>query len=269
MAVLRRAPDGAVTEVVAAPWSARSGVHEYGGGAWWVREGVLWFTDWATQRLHRVAPGGEPTAAHARTGGATRPPLRRRCREPRRHDAALRPGGAPRRRPRGHQHDRAARRARAEHARGRRGGPGLRVGPAVEPGWDGVLLARVGSPGHAVGRHPPRGRRGWVAHRGGGRRRARVGRSAHVGARRLAVVLRRPHRVLEPVPVDGPAHGIEPMVDLGKDIGFPGWVFGQSLLRVPRRRPVGVQLQRRRARAARRPRARTPVASRPSTCPTR
>ena len=65
MAVLRRAPDGAVTEVVAAPWSARSGVHEYGGGAWWVREGVLWFTDWATQRLHRVAPGGEPDAAHA------------------------------------------------------------------------------------------------------------------------------------------------------------------------------------------------------------
>jgi dipeptidyl aminopeptidase/acylaminoacyl peptidase len=59
-AVLRRRPDGAVDEVLAAPWSARSGVHEYGGGAWWVRDGVLWFVDWATQRLHRVDPGGEP-----------------------------------------------------------------------------------------------------------------------------------------------------------------------------------------------------------------
>jgi dipeptidyl aminopeptidase/acylaminoacyl peptidase len=59
-AVLRRAADGAVTEVLPAPWNARTGVHEYGGGAWWVRDGVLWFADWATQRLHRLAPGGTP-----------------------------------------------------------------------------------------------------------------------------------------------------------------------------------------------------------------
>jgi len=62
IAVLRRAPDGAVTEVVTAPWNARTAVHEYGGGAWWVDGGVLWFTDWATQRLHRVAPGDDPVA---------------------------------------------------------------------------------------------------------------------------------------------------------------------------------------------------------------
>jgi dipeptidyl aminopeptidase/acylaminoacyl peptidase len=35
-------------------------VHEYGGAAWWVCGGVLWFTDWADQRLYRLAPGGEP-----------------------------------------------------------------------------------------------------------------------------------------------------------------------------------------------------------------
>ena len=59
-AVLRRSAAGEVTEVLGAPWNARTAVHEYGGGAWWVRHGVLWFADWATQRLHRVAPGEDP-----------------------------------------------------------------------------------------------------------------------------------------------------------------------------------------------------------------
>jgi dipeptidyl aminopeptidase/acylaminoacyl peptidase len=59
-AVLRRRPDGTVEEVLPAPWNARTAVHEYGGGAWWVRDGVVWFADWTTQRLHRLAPGGEP-----------------------------------------------------------------------------------------------------------------------------------------------------------------------------------------------------------------
>lgn len=61
-AVLRRGTDGTVTEVVTAPSSARTSVHEYGGGAWWVAGGVLWFADWATQRLHRLVPGSEPVA---------------------------------------------------------------------------------------------------------------------------------------------------------------------------------------------------------------
>ncbi len=59
-AVLRRTPDGEVDEVLRGPWNARTAVHEYGGGAWWVADGVLWFADWATQRLHRVEPGSEP-----------------------------------------------------------------------------------------------------------------------------------------------------------------------------------------------------------------
>jgi len=59
-AVLRLGLERARIEVLAAPWNARSGVHEYGGGAWWVRDGVLWFVDWASQRIHRLAPSGEP-----------------------------------------------------------------------------------------------------------------------------------------------------------------------------------------------------------------
>jgi dipeptidyl aminopeptidase/acylaminoacyl peptidase len=50
---------GAPRDALAAPWNARTAVHEYGGGAWWVRDGVLWFADWATQRLHRLGPGDE------------------------------------------------------------------------------------------------------------------------------------------------------------------------------------------------------------------
>ena len=57
-AVLRRRPDGTVEEVLAAPFNARTAVHEYGGGAWWVRGGVLWFADWPTQRLHRLGADG-------------------------------------------------------------------------------------------------------------------------------------------------------------------------------------------------------------------
>jgi dipeptidyl aminopeptidase/acylaminoacyl peptidase len=62
IAVVRRS-GGVVADVLAAPWNARTGVHEYGGGAWWVRDGVLWFSAWGTQRLHRLgADGGEPVA---------------------------------------------------------------------------------------------------------------------------------------------------------------------------------------------------------------
>ncbi|MET0146866.1 MAG: S9 family peptidase [Ilumatobacteraceae bacterium] len=65
--VRRQWADGTVTDVLAAPWNARSAVHEYGGGAWWVSGDVLWFTDWASQRVHRVdtsttTTGTEPVA---------------------------------------------------------------------------------------------------------------------------------------------------------------------------------------------------------------
>ncbi|MFN0028289.1 MAG: S9 family peptidase [Acidimicrobiales bacterium] len=47
-----------------APWSARTRVHEYGGGAWWVDRGRLYFSNWTDQRLYQLEPGGgtEPRA---------------------------------------------------------------------------------------------------------------------------------------------------------------------------------------------------------------
>lgn len=44
---------------------ARTAVHEYGGAAWWARDGVVWFVDWADQRLYRLEPGGSPVALTA------------------------------------------------------------------------------------------------------------------------------------------------------------------------------------------------------------
>ena len=61
-ALVRRAPDGTLADVLPLPWNARTRVHEYGGGAWAVGGGTLWFTSFADQRLYRVEPGGEPVA---------------------------------------------------------------------------------------------------------------------------------------------------------------------------------------------------------------
>ncbi|MHA6620853.1 S9 family peptidase [Pseudonocardia sp. DLS-67] len=58
--LVRRAPDGATADLLPDGRNARTAVHEYGGAAWWVRDGVVWFADWADQRLYRLAPGGEP-----------------------------------------------------------------------------------------------------------------------------------------------------------------------------------------------------------------
>jgi dipeptidyl aminopeptidase/acylaminoacyl peptidase len=58
--LVRRTPDGAVTDLLPDGRNARTAVHEYGGAGWWVRDGVVWFADWADQRLYRLAPGGEP-----------------------------------------------------------------------------------------------------------------------------------------------------------------------------------------------------------------
>ncbi|RBY76144.1 S9 family peptidase [Blastococcus sp. TF02-09] len=57
--VVRRSADGTVADVLPSPWNARTRVHEYGGGAWTVAEGTLWFTEFTDQRLYRLDPGGD------------------------------------------------------------------------------------------------------------------------------------------------------------------------------------------------------------------
>lgn len=57
--VRRRLPDGRVEDVLPAPASARSRVHEYGGGAWTATDdGELVFVDKTDQRVRALRPGG-------------------------------------------------------------------------------------------------------------------------------------------------------------------------------------------------------------------
>ena len=58
--LVRRTPDGATVDVTPAPFNVRTRVHEYGGGAYLAADGVVYFSNFADQRLYRVAAGGAP-----------------------------------------------------------------------------------------------------------------------------------------------------------------------------------------------------------------
>lgn len=57
--------DGEHIELLPDGVSARSTAHEYGGGAWWAHGDVVWYCDFATQRLMRVQPGEAAVAVTA------------------------------------------------------------------------------------------------------------------------------------------------------------------------------------------------------------
>jgi dipeptidyl aminopeptidase/acylaminoacyl peptidase len=62
VALVRRQPSGHVTDAVPAGFNVRSSVHEYGGGAYCIHDGVAFCSRFEDQRLYRVAPGAEPVA---------------------------------------------------------------------------------------------------------------------------------------------------------------------------------------------------------------
>lgn len=57
--VVRRTPDGKTQDVTGTPYNVRSRVHEYGGGALTVADGVVYFSNFDDQRLYRQEVGGE------------------------------------------------------------------------------------------------------------------------------------------------------------------------------------------------------------------
>ncbi|MDQ3707411.1 MAG: S9 family peptidase [Chloroflexota bacterium] len=60
VAIMRRTPGGEVTEVTPPEFYVRTKVHEYGGGAYTVRNGTAYFSNYQDGRLYRQEPGEQP-----------------------------------------------------------------------------------------------------------------------------------------------------------------------------------------------------------------
>lgn len=58
--VMRRSPEGQIIDITPSPFNARTRVHEYGGGAFDVHEGTVYFSNFTDQRLYCKDPGGLP-----------------------------------------------------------------------------------------------------------------------------------------------------------------------------------------------------------------
>jgi dipeptidyl aminopeptidase/acylaminoacyl peptidase len=58
--IIRCEPNGRVTECIPSDYSARTTVHEYGGGAFTVEDGIIYFANYKDQHLYRLKPGAEP-----------------------------------------------------------------------------------------------------------------------------------------------------------------------------------------------------------------
>ena len=56
-AIVRRTPAGKIEDVLPPPFSARTLCNEYGGGALLAAGGTVYFTNYADQRIWRIAPG--------------------------------------------------------------------------------------------------------------------------------------------------------------------------------------------------------------------
>ena len=60
--LVRAEPGNDTVDVVPAGFNVRSGVHEYGGGAYCIHAGTAFFSNFDDQRVYRVDPGAAPVA---------------------------------------------------------------------------------------------------------------------------------------------------------------------------------------------------------------
>ncbi|MGH9936612.1 MAG: prolyl oligopeptidase family serine peptidase [Blastocatellia bacterium] len=60
--IVKLTPDGQAVDVTPVPFNARTRVHEYGGGGFTARGGVVYFSNFADQRLYRFDSAAEPQA---------------------------------------------------------------------------------------------------------------------------------------------------------------------------------------------------------------
>src|SRR6186713_2879382 len=80
--IVRRDKSGQLTDVNPQPFNARTRVHEYGGGEYLVRDGVVYFSNFVDQRLYKQTPKAAPLAitpeAKVRYAEAALDPIRGR-----------------------------------------------------------------------------------------------------------------------------------------------------------------------------------------------
>src|SRR5262245_23477035 len=164
--VVRAGADGQPTDITPPPYNARTRVHEYGGGSWTVRNGMVYFSNFRGRPpLSAVARRVRAAGVHARAAGARAAVAIRR----RRDRSALPPldrraRGSHRRRRAGQRHRRRRfRRRQRARTRARERARFLRFAAALA-GWTLACMARLGSSQYAVERHaalPGRGRSKW------------------------------------------------------------------------------------------------------------
>ena len=70
--IVRRTADGKIEDVLPPPFSARTTANEYGGGAFLAAGGIVYFSNYADQRIWRIAAGRDAAAAHAGGEAAVR-----------------------------------------------------------------------------------------------------------------------------------------------------------------------------------------------------
>ena len=58
--LVRLQPDGSTQDITPSPFNVRTRVHEYGGGAYLITEGIIYFSNYEDQRLYQQTPHSQP-----------------------------------------------------------------------------------------------------------------------------------------------------------------------------------------------------------------